>query len=146
MIDWLASHWNDALTVITFLLSGGVAYHQIQYYRSQGADLSIKNVKNTYAKSIEQAESIVGYQYNLAVDVQNDGRDLATVSGAALRFDDGDELDLYNSEASRWSNVDIKTRETVGLRGVEHTDQYRDSATLKLSTTDGELTTRVDFS
>jgi len=146
MFDWFLENWNDLFTALAFLISCTVAIFQIQYYRSQSADLSIIDIQNAHVNERGEERSWgTGMKYNLGVQVQNDGRDLATVSGASLELDNGEEIELYNVEISNWSNVDVKTRETIVLKGIHHGKDKNAAGTLKLETTDGELKERVLF-
>lgn len=161
-VSSLIQHWNDVLTVLTFLITVLIGYYQVQHYRAQSPTISIHNVENAeYAprnkNGFSHGYADEDYQstfYSLHTEAENSGREPATISEATLRLPDtGEELTLMNQQtrAGRRSvNVKIQGNDRKPIYYTTHgkvRDRYDGNVEgeLRLDTTAGFVSENVIF-
>ena len=88
----LLAHWNDILTVLTFLLTSILVFYQIRYYRNQSPSLELVNVTNAEYHDFDKYT-----KYEFTVRLKNDGRDPIFIPNIEL-FINGEEIEVNNEE------------------------------------------------
>lgn len=116
LADFVASNWNDILTVLAFGIAAITGYYQVQHYRSQRPEIKIRSVEDAYywarreeqddygdylhiqEKSPENYNDLLDTRYRFRLKVDNDGFEPATIQEGSLILDDtGEELALVDS-------------------------------------------------
>lgn len=154
----LLEYRNGILAVATFIVSLILAYYKIQDYRELQATVKILHVDATYfgrkrdkyssPTTDPDADGLDRTAYVLTVEMENDGRENATVSDVRLILPDTEEeLELANSygqadQISKPVRLDDNDRQEVKYGGNgKIRDNYSEEipAILRLDTTAGTV-------
>jgi len=178
MIDIILDHWNDIVTIGLFIVSVVTGIYKIQNIRSQQAEINILEVEDasyipreeieinrtspipnindtvrTHSANANSNELIDTY-YSVTVLLENNGRELATISNAKLILPDTDEvLELSNNHnnprrINAHLRLDSNERDTVNFNASGKVrENYTDSvhATLRLDTTAGKINKSLEL-
>lgn len=109
VLDWIANHWNDALTVFTFIATATLAFYQIRYYRSQIPSLEIVDVTDAEYTDFDEYTT-----YEFTVQLKNDGRDPVSIPDAELTV--GDE-DIEVNTDRKYAQIGLQS---TGARLPDH--------------------------
>lgn len=168
MIDLIAEHWNNALTVCAFVASVVTGYYQVKHYRTQQADVNILSIEDKkygprirddygsprITDDLEGQDEIHDTKYSMQVLIENNGRDPATVSESVLTLPDtNEELSLYNERTrlgwtSSFIDLEANDRKEVSFyTSGEVRDEYDDQVqgVLRLDTSAGIVEETVTF-
>lgn len=89
---WVTNHWNDALTIATFLITLSLGYYQIKYYRGQTPSLEISDITDAEYRDFDKET-----EYEFTVQLQNDGRDPVSIPNVDLEIE-GEDIEVYTDK------------------------------------------------
>lgn len=156
--EFLIDHWNDILTVLTFVSTIAIAFYQIRYYRNQQPAFELGNVTNA---EYHDFDDYTKYEFTIAV--KNNGRDPVSIPKAELSVK-GEEIQLNNVEnterfSPEVSGTFVSTHEfrtiELGANAFEHVELSGSGAAvettepitgeLQLDTSVGEVSKEITF-
>lgn len=163
MINFL-QHWNDILTIVLAIITIFTGYYKIKHYRAEASKIKIIEIKD--AKYIGRKRGPGGYFenstdenteetiYTIDLIIENDGRELATISNAELEiFDTNEELKLSNKQSKGYKKSEIvqfseNDRKNIVYKAIGRSrETYKENVKgkLVLDTTSGKVEKNLTF-
>ena len=157
MVDWVnvfAQHWNDILTVLTFLVTATLGYRQYQDLNRKRGEIILNTINDSRFRLIDSQRDpeITGTMFTLDALLSNKGREtsyIMDISGTVEKT--GEKLQFtsrsHEDDQGRIMLGETERRDVHLISKTTHSYTNTDyiKVELRFDSSTGNITKTVDF-